>query len=519
MPNTLLLSGRPAAGSSPELAPAAPGPADLTPTRHTGWLALLPALAAAVAGFRGLADRQMWNNEYATWHAVTLDLRDLGHLLSNTDLVHVAYLMLLRVWTQVAGDDPLALRLPSLIAMTVAAAMTTLIGRRLAGTGAGLIAGLLFALVPAVTRYAQEARSYALVTMGVTVSTLLLLRALQRPVRRRWLLYALAVALTGWLHFVSLLVLAAHLLIVWRATADADDNRRYQWFGYVGGAGLAIVPLLTVASAQSASISWIKADGAAVLHFPGDLFLSVRGMAAVVGLAAVGALVAWRTGNRMLPALLTWVLLPPVFAYLTFKALHLFLPRYVLFTLPAWAILAAVGACSVTRLLPRSTAAWSWLLPALLVLPAFAYLTEPDQRIVRASPVQGQPDYRGAIDAMRQGMKPGDGVAYNDVFGQLSDLAREAVDYEMRNDTQPRDVFLNETSVARGSYSASECEDKDSAACLRDTERIWLICTNYSPDPFDGLSPQRAALLRGFAVVEEKKFDRVRLVLLERKPA
>ncbi|MGW5670252.1 glycosyltransferase family 39 protein [Micromonospora sp. NPDC003776] len=519
MPNELLLSGRPATSAQASPDPATRRPDDPSPGRHTGWLALFPALAAFAVGFRGIADRQMWNNEYATWHAVDLSLRDLGHLLSNTDMVHVTYLMILRVWTQVAGDDPLALRLPSLIGMTIAAAMTTLIGRRLAGTGVGLVAGAIFVLVPSVSRYAQEARSYALVTMGVTVATLLLLRALEKPVRTRWLLYAVAVALTGWLHFVALLVLAAHLLIVLRGTTGADDNRRYQWFGYAGGAGVALVPLLTVASGQSASISWIKADGAAVLHFPADLFLSVRGMAAIVGLAVLGALVAWRTGNRMVPALLTWVLLPPVFAYATFTVLHLFLPRYVLFTLPAWAILAAVGICSVARLLPASTRAWAWLLPAVLVLPALAYLVEPDQRIVRASPVQGQPDYRGAIDVMRQGMRPGDGIAYNDVFGKLSDLAREAVDYEMRDETRPRDVFLNATSIARGSYSASECDDKDSAACLRDTDRIWLICTNYSPDPLDGLPPQRAALLRGFTPVQERKFDRVRVVLLERKPA
>lgn len=513
--NQLLLASSVNAERTSTTPPTAP-PAAITPARHSGWLALLPALAAFLVGHHGAAERQMWNNEYATWHAAVLGTEDLRHLLSNTDLVHVAYLMVVRGWIQVAGDDPLAMRLPSLLAMTVAAGCTTLIGRRLVGTGPGLVAGLLFVLIPSVTRYAQEARSYALVTMAVTVATLFLLRALEKPGRLRWVLYTIAVALMGWLHFVSLLVLAAHLLLVLRGTKDADDNRRYQWAGYAGAAGLAIVPLLTVASGQSASISWIKADLDAVLDFPRDLFLSTPGMAVVVGLAAVGALVGWRTGNRMIPALLTWVLLPPVFAYVTFKALHLFLPRYVLFTLPAWAILAAAGICSVARLLPRSTAAWSWLLPAVLVLPAVAYLVEPDHRVVRASPVAGQPDYRGAIDAMRQGMQPGDGLAYNDVFGKLSDLAREAVDYEMRDDTRPRDVFLAVTSVDRGSYSAAECEDKDSAACLRDTERIWLICTNYSKDPFDGLPPQRAALLRKFTVVEEKSFEGVRLVLLSR---
>src|SRR6185312_2573237 len=52
---------------------------------------------------------------------------------------------------------------------------------RLAGARAGLVAGLVFALVPSVSRFAQEVRFYALATLVATLATLLLLRALDRP--------------------------------------------------------------------------------------------------------------------------------------------------------------------------------------------------------------------------------------------------------------------------------------------------------------------------------------------------
>ena len=80
--------------------------------------------------------------------------------------------------------------------MAVAAAFTALIARRLATVAGspypaatGLAAGVLFALLPAVIRYAQEARSYAIVTMLAAITTYLLLRAIEdggRWVDRVW---------------------------------------------------------------------------------------------------------------------------------------------------------------------------------------------------------------------------------------------------------------------------------------------------------------------------------------------
>ena len=64
--------------------------------------------------------------------------------------------------------------------------LLTALGIRLAATGdapwpraSGLLAGLLYAVAPWVTRYAQEGRSYATVTALAVIATYLLVRALQ----------------------------------------------------------------------------------------------------------------------------------------------------------------------------------------------------------------------------------------------------------------------------------------------------------------------------------------------------
>ena len=96
---------------------------------------------------------------------------------------------MLHYWIAAFGDSIDAMRSLSVLAMAGAAACVTLAGRKLAGTGPGLLAGLVFALMPSVSRFAQEARSYALEVLVATLAALLLLRALDRPSVPRWVAY------------------------------------------------------------------------------------------------------------------------------------------------------------------------------------------------------------------------------------------------------------------------------------------------------------------------------------------
>jgi mannosyltransferase len=487
------------------------------PNSWSALIAVLPAALAIAICLRGVDKREMWNDEYATWHAATLPLSDLDKLLRHTDLVHATYYLFMHVWIELVGDSAFQLRFPSLVGMGLAAAGVTLVGRRLVSTPVGLVAGTIFAVIPSISRYGQEARSYAIVTMGATLATLLLLRALEKDTRLRLVLYGLSVALVGLVHFVALAVLAAHAVLILRVTRP-NEARRWRVAETAGIALLVVIPLLALASHQSASISWIKADTTAVKTFPEGVFKSAPVAGAIIVLALLGMiflLVSRRPGDRAVAAMLaTWALVPPIFCYVSFSVLHLFLPRYMLFILPAWSILAAVAACRTGQVVWRHL----WPLTAIAVVAVVAWVGLPAQGVVRESPVAGQPDYRGAITMIHDKLDPADGIVYNDTFGHLSDLAREAVAYEMRDEPQPRDVFLRQTAQQRGSYSASECADPK--PCLGSTPRLWLIYTGYSSDPFAGMSPDRAALLKlDYKAGGTYKFSGGALVLLTRSAA
>jgi mannosyltransferase len=236
--------------------------------------------------------------------------------------------------------------------------------------------------------------------------------------------------------------------------------------------------------------------------------------AIVVGAAAVSVAALWLSSDRRaMTVLVSWAVVPPVFCYLTFPVLHLFLHRYLLFTLPAWTVLAAAAPVTLLRALRWRRPAWARLLGVLIIVGAVGYLGLPGQVAARRSPVNGEPDFRGAAEAVTAGLRQGDGIAYTGTFRN----GRRAFSYEMRGVVpKPRDVFVAKTSQELGSYGVAECKEPDT--CLGDTRRIWLITTNDpSADPYTGAPAPIAALLRWeFARSEVRRLSHVRVFLLTR---
>ena len=222
----------------------------------------------AVLGLWGLSrGSAMGNDEVATKWAALLSLRQLVHLLHHVDAVHGLYYLLMHCWV-IVGSSPAALRVPSVLAAVAAVVMVAVLGRRLTGSAwAGLFAGLIMALTPSISFYAQTARSYALVLACVLASTLALLAALKAetaagaaaaaspPAARRWVLYAALIALGGYLNEIALLVLAAHGVTVLLARFGRRAVGR--WIAAAAAGAIVVVPLLVLSVRQDQAVSWI----------------------------------------------------------------------------------------------------------------------------------------------------------------------------------------------------------------------------------------------------------------------
>ncbi len=495
-------------------------------------LAAGPAGFATVLALVGVSARELWGDEYATWYAATLSPGDLRRLLSHVDAVLAPYYLFMHMWIAVLGDSPLALRLPSVLAVGTAAGLVTLIGRRLGGPLTGLVAGFLFGAIPAVSRYGQEARPYAPAIMATALATLLLLRAVAQPRWSRWLGYSVGLALAGWIHIVTVTLAAAHAPAVRRAPRVAAGPSVRRWSVSLLVAALLVMPLAVVGARQSEAVAWVPRDRAAVATLPTRLFASSTVATCTVVLSTLAPLTLRGERRGSLPVLAAWAAVPPMLCFLIYPVWHVFLYRYLLFTLPAWAILAAAGAVGLGRLVPASLGSALPIPdglredpparghPALVsarvtvALGLFAGLLWaglPDQVVVRRSPVAGEPDFRAAARAVAARTRPGDGIAYGGSYRN----GRIALAYELRSSPRPADVFVKITPQAAGSFQAIECDQPE--RCLGPTGRVWLVTSTGSPDPFAELSPPIADVLRReFTVSDTRWWTGVRLVLLTR---
>jgi mannosyltransferase len=262
-----------------------------------------PVLLTLLAGLYQVTRPELWRDELSSWSFASRPVSELTAIVHHSDATQLGYYVLLHYWIAVFGDSVLAMRMLSVLAMAGAAACVTLVGRRLAGPRAGLLGGLVFALVPSVSRFAQETRFYALEVLVAMLATLLLQRALDQPTVRRWAGYAACLALLGYVDLVALCLIAGHLAGValrWRETGDS----RLVWFLAATVAALAAcVPIALVGLGQAGrQLVWLMRPGlslSAFSFFGRNLFYSTAVAAALIIVAVFAWAVSWRAATAV----------------------------------------------------------------------------------------------------------------------------------------------------------------------------------------------------------------------------
>jgi len=354
-------------------APSQQSAAQPVPERHAdgpAWVAIIPALVTLAVTLYQIQRPSLWRDEGATLAAVHRSLPQLLSMLGHTDVVNGAYYALMWFVTRAAGTSALALRFPSAAGMAVAAGVTAALGRRLVSTRAGLAAGLVFAALPSVTWYAQDARSYALVTALATIASYLLVRSMAAAAgrRRRWLAgYGASVAALGLGNIFALLLIPAHglTLALWarrQRAAGADAPPAPGGYapvvrGWLAASVAAVAvtsPVMVISVGQRGEVSWLKrldaAQAASVHQLLGPSALAALVLLVIVATLAFCALrgrLATDMPSCLLALSLPWLLLPPA-VLLAASAVHpVYSLRYIMFCAPAAVLLAGAGLASL----------------------------------------------------------------------------------------------------------------------------------------------------------------------------
>ena len=349
----------------------------MRPEPGPAWLPLIPALVTLLVGLYEITGPSFSRDESATLAAVHRSFPQLVRMLGHVDVVHGAYYALIWVVIRIGGSGEFALRLPSAIAMAVAAAMVTILGRRLVSSWAGLAAGLTFAFLPQVSWFAENAREGAVVTALACVASYCLLRALtEDAARSRWLVaYGVTLVALGLGNLFALLLVVAHAVtLAWsRREYRVDRGFVLRWAAAVAATLILVSPVAVVGYSELHQIHWIKPPTLysllSVERLVGDtllflVVLAIVGCAVAVstGLvstrwAGTGLVSTAADGTRrsaywpagLLRLALPWLLLPPAIL-LTASLIHpVYTFRYIVYCIPAAALLIGAALAALGR--------------------------------------------------------------------------------------------------------------------------------------------------------------------------
>jgi mannosyltransferase len=393
------------------------------------------------------------------------------------------YYALLDVWMRIFGDSEAAVRSLSAVAGALAVPVAALLGIRLFGRRAGLIAGLLLALNAFFVQYAQWARGYGLAPLLVTLSSYCFVAELERPSRANRVGYVLASALAVYAHYFTVLVLLVQLLTLVAVRGRAALRR--DWL--VTGAAVLMLcaPAAVFATrADTRGLSWIKPPGVGdLLHLPVEL--TGGGVALAAGLLALAVYAVarslgdrdrWRTGF-----VAAWLVLPVLLAFAASLVQPMFVSYYLIVTLPAFALLAGAG---IARLPGRVAG-----VAALVAVVALSVVRIADWYAA------GSPEnYRETARRISAGMRPSDGIVYDPPA-----VAHPIAYYERR----------------AAAAAAAAIDARGSPARAGSPPRLWLVMRDAATAERRRL--ERTTLRAYEPVARPSRVGRVSLALYRRR--
>ncbi|WP_431044950.1 glycosyltransferase family 39 protein [Streptomyces sp. P1-3] len=452
--------------------------------------ALVPAGLTLVIGLWGIRRQgSMGRDESTTYQVTHRTLPEIWHMLGNIDAVHGLHYLLMHALFSLWDGGLLALRLPSVLAMAAAAAAVGLIGHRLAGPRAGLLAGLVFPMIPAIQQFAQEGRSYALVCALVAWSSYQLLRALDRPHPRTWTGYAVLACLAGLLHEFAVIAVLAHgvTLLLSRVPAAV----RWSWGLAATCAVVPLIPLVIISQQQSAQVSWlVPPTGSEITAFA--VWALVGTVCAAVPAPAPGPVRLW---TLALPLLV----LPSTLLMLAALADRpLYTHRYIIYSYTGLALLIGTALDRALRCAVRRGRVATVL--AVAVCVAIVASQVPTWARIRTAAVHLD-DPAGAARAVREMAAPGDGVVF------MPSGRRESMLSHPRDFEGLRDLALAQDPASSGTLQGIEVPASRVPARLLAADRIIAV---YDPnyrvkDDVPEGEAKRAVLERHYDVCETRK--------------
>lgn len=370
-------------------------------------------VAGTVVRLTGLSRQSLWFDEADIVVRAQRPLSDILDTFTAAGENGPLYNLFLWGWVRIAGISEIAVRFPSAVAGSLAIPLIYLLGRRVAGQSAGLVAALLLAMNPYHIWYSQEAKMYAIVVLLAILSSLLFVEALTRNQTSHWVGYVVVTSLMFYTHVTTVLIFVAQIVFV-VATFATWRHRLRPLAISVAALTLPYIPIaiwaLRVVSGKARTwqpdvtlLDAIRIVGIKFAVNRSDLIIEQRAAILFAVLALIGAvaLIIQRKLNESGALLFTLTVVPVLGIWLVSIRNSVFSDRYVIVALPAYLILVSAGIV----LLWRHRWLWPVGVVALVMIFSYSWATIRD---VNLSHDAEKEDWRSAYALIARSAEPGD---------------------------------------------------------------------------------------------------------------
>lgn len=472
----------------------------------------------------GLLQQSLWRDEVDALIFATRPLPELLAMFRDPGQNGPLFFLTLRPWLAATGHSEYALRFPAALAGTLAVPVGyALLARLTASRPAALITAALLAVAPYLVWYGQEAKMYAALTVLVPAALLLTLQAARHGGWQRWLALYLVTSLGFYTHLLAALAVPVQALWLLLAPVGPRARRRYlAGLGYLAALILPYLPLarwqLRLWLAPGAQTGYPFVPLGDILTVMWSVFshgvLPVRSLlplfpftAALI--AALALWPRWRQGRRddlppestrnrgfsrfapsgeipaeasipasdrgtfgaqpltprrVLALLLIWLFLPPVALYVISLVHPIFTERYLIWTMPAYLGLMALGCIAFARIWRPAGVA---LLIALLAVAGASVIAQGSQPI--------KSDFRAAAAYVLAARQQGDVLVFQIPYN------RHTFSYYANGRYDPDDRSL---PWADGPYTNNGMTEAEAAAWLTRSlggaPAAWLIASEVA---------------------------------------
>jgi len=330
---------------------------------------LIALLLLVLIGFfvraSSLDAQSLWRDEVDALRFATAPWTEMVRNFTRPGWNGPLYYLLLRGWVAAAGTTEYAMRFFSLFFGVLSIPLIYVLGRRLFDSNTGLVAALLASLSPYLVWYSQEAKMYTLILALALLAVYSLRRALVGGGPAWWAAQIVATSFTFYSHILAALLvpLQAAMALVWW------PQLRKTWKGALVSITCLTLPYLPLAVWQAPLALQTRETGfhsytlgQMIVILLNGWSTGIRGWggswaAALLGLLAVFGAAAPTLGliprrqeateasserqRRGHWAAAIWLMLPLLCIWVISLRQPLFTDRYLIWTAPAFYLLAA----------------------------------------------------------------------------------------------------------------------------------------------------------------------------------